>query len=348
MSPPEPLPEIASRLVRHGFTEPELHTPKMERLVSILEELGAVVVAYSGGVDSAFLLRVARGVLGERAVGVLGVSESLDRAEMAEARRTAEVAGLPLCEVETHEYDNPAYRLNDGSRCYHCKSELFGVLAAYAERIGVRHVVDGSNADDVGDYRPGLRARGEHGVRSPLLEAGLGKDEIRAASRALGLRTWDKPAAPCLSSRIPYGTPVTSERLRQVEAAERALRDAGFRVVRVRHHGDVARIEVPREDLPRLLEPGLGARLSEEVRAAGFLHVAVDLDGFRSGGLNAALSAADRPGARRAGGGAGSSGGVVASDGALSDGGGGATGATGRGERGPHVPLESVRRLPGR
>ena len=204
---------------------------------------------------------------------------------------TGEVQELaPLRIVETREYDNPAYRRNDGDRCYHCKSELFTVVRGHAAAAGIPHVVDGSNADDVGDYRPGLRARDEQAVRSPLLEAGLDKESVRRFSRALGLPTWDKPAAPCLSSRIPYGTAITGEKLRQVEAAEAGLRELGFRVVRVRHHDQVARVEVPSSELARLLEPGTAAAAAAAVKRAGFLFVAVDLEGFRSGSLNAALA----------------------------------------------------------
>jgi uncharacterized protein len=264
-------------------------SPSFQRLTSILEELGSVAVAYSGGADSAFLLRVAHGVLGERAVGVLAFSESLDRSEFEAARSVAAVMGVPITVIETHEYDNPAYRRNDGTRCYHCKNELFGAVKEFAAAAGIPFVADGSNLDDAGDYRPGLRARNEHGVRSPLLEAGLDKAAVRAFSRALGLPTWDKPAQPCLSSRIPYGSEVTAAKLRQVEAAEGGLRALGFRTVRVRHHDQVARVEVPREDFGRLLEPRVLQDAIAAVKKAGFLFIALDLEGFRSGSLNAAL-----------------------------------------------------------
>lgn len=272
-----------------GFTDPVFEDDGFRRLVAILEEMGHLVVAYSGGVDSTFLLRVARGVLGDRATGVLAFSESLDRNEFTAAKGVAEAAGIPVDVIETREYDNPAYRRNDANRCYHCKTELFAEAKKYAAERGIPHVVDGSNADDVGDYRPGLRARDEHEVRSPLLEAGLPKEAIRRYSRALGLPTWDKPAAPCLSSRIPYGTEVSFERLRQVEKAERGLRELGFRVVRVRHHGQIARIEVPVDDLPRLLDAASREAVTATVKKAGFHFVALDLEGFRSGSLNSAL-----------------------------------------------------------
>jgi uncharacterized protein len=276
-------------LLRWGFDDPLFEEEPFRRLAGIVSGLGSVLVAYSGGADSALLLRVSRAILGEKARGVLAVSESLDRNELDGARSTAESMGVPLEIIETREYDNPEYRKNDGNRCYHCKSELFSEVRSLAAREGVPWVLDGSNADDAGDHRPGLRARSEQGVRSPLLEAGLDKASVRRYSRALGLRTWDKPAAPCLSSRIPYGSEVTMEKLRQIEASEKALRDMGFRVVRVRHHDALARIEMPLEDIPRLLEPAARDRAIRALKAAGFLFVSVDLDGFRSGSLNAAL-----------------------------------------------------------
>jgi len=266
----------------------------MHRLLDILESLGCCAVAYSGGVDSTFLLAVARAALGGNAVGVLAVSESLDQAELEDARRTAKSIRAPLEIVETREYENPDYRKNDASRCYHCKSELFSVVKVFARERGIPWVLDGSNADDVGDFRPGLRARDEQGVRSPLLEAGLDKALIRKLSQALGLPTWDKAAAPCLASRIPYGTPVTDERLRQIESAEGSLRALGFRQCRVRHHGQVARIEVEPEDIPRLLDPAVRSAALEGVKQAGFLYATLDLEGFRSGSLNRALAPQER------------------------------------------------------
>ena len=276
-------------LERYGFQDELFYDAKFVRLTEILSSLGSVAIAYSGGVDSTFLLRVARGVLGGKAIAVLAFSESLDRNEFEAAKETAASLDVPVTVLETHEYENPEYRKNDGSRCYHCKSELFGEVQKYALRVGIPYVLDGSNADDVGDYRPGMRAKDERNVRSPLLEAGLDKAEIRRFSRALGLSTWDKPAAPCLSSRIPYGSAITEEKLRQVEAAERGLRDLGFRTCRLRHHDQLARVEVPAEDLPRLLDPQIRSRVIEVIKGAGFLFVALDLEGFRSGSLNAAL-----------------------------------------------------------
>ena len=282
-------PEATEGVEGPAFPLEVAEDPRFRRLVAILRSLGRVAVAYSGGADSALLLCVARAVLGEGAVGVLATSESLDRNELEEAKRAAAAMGSPLVVIETHEYDNPDYRRNDGSRCYHCKDELFGAVKSYAAGAGIPHVADGSNLDDTGDYRPGLRARDEHGVRSPLLEAGIDKAAVRQFSRALCLPTWDKPAQPCLSSRIPYGSAVTAEKLRQVEAAEAGLRALGFRTVRVRHHDQVARLEVPLEDFPRLFAPEVLPRALAAVKGAGFLFVALDLEGFRSGSLNAAL-----------------------------------------------------------
>lgn len=276
------------------FGDPVFLDSRFRTLVRSLESMGRVVVAYSGGVDSVFLLRVAKAVLGDNAVGVLGISESLDRHELDKAQEVAREMGVEIETLETREYDNPLYRQNDASRCYHCKTELFGNVKRFAEERGIPYVLDGSNSDDAGDYRPGFRARNEQGVRSPLLEAGLDKESIRRFSRALGLPTWDKPAAPCLASRIPYGQEVSHEKLREVEAAEKALRDLGFRVVRVRHHGEVARVEVPSGDLGRILEPGVRAAVSEAVKRAGFHFATVDLEGFRSGSLNEVLNAEDR------------------------------------------------------
>lgn len=280
---PSPRPALAPLLEEKPF----------RALFELLRSLRSVAVAYSGGVDSTFLLKVAHEALGEQARGVLAFSESLDRNELEDALEVAERFDLPVERVETREYENPAYRQNDGARCYHCKSELFTVVKAYARSAGIPYVLDGSHAGDVGDHRPGLRARNEQGVRSPLMEVGMDKEAIRRYSRLLGLPTWDKPAAPCLSSRIPYGSEVTETKLRAVEAAEKCLRGLGFRIVRVRHHGDVARIEVPLDRLADLLDPDVLPAATAGVKDAGFLHVTVDLEGFRSGSLNRALGAGE-------------------------------------------------------
>jgi pyridinium-3,5-biscarboxylic acid mononucleotide sulfurtransferase len=258
-------------------------------LLRILRDCESVVVGYSGGVDSVFLARICLDVLGpERVLAATGQSDSLASWMDDTARAVAAEFGIPWLEVETREMDDPRYAANPSNRCYFCKDELWRRLRAVADSRGLRTVLDGANADDVGDHRPGAVAAREHGVRSPLLEAGLTKDEIRAWSRELGLPTWDQPAAPCLASRIPYGTPVTPERLRQVEAAELALRALGFRDARVRHHGAAARLEVPADEMPRVAANR--AAVVHGVRAAGFQRVLLDVLGYRRGALNEALT----------------------------------------------------------
>ena len=262
---------------------------KRRRLEEILRECGSVVVGYSGGVDSVFLARIAVETLGpERVLAVTGKSDSIASWMEDTAREVAERFAIPWMEMETREMEDPRYAANPGNRCYFCKSELWTRLAGVARARGAV-MLDGSNADDVGDHRPGAVAAGENGVRSPLLEAGLGKAEIRAWSRELGLPTWDQPAAPCLASRIPYGLAVTPERLRQVERAELGLRALGFRDFRVRHHDRVARLEVHPDELPRVA--GLRAAIAAAVREAGFARVLLDLQGYRRGALNEGLAA---------------------------------------------------------
>lgn len=263
---------------------------KLNTLRSIFQQMGSVLVAYSGGVDSAFVLAVATETLGpERVLGVTGVSESLAPYERNEAAEIAQQVGARHRELKTDELSDENYLSNPANRCYFCKSELFTKLLPLAQAEGLAVVVDGSNADDVGDYRPGMQAGHERGVRSPLQEAGLTKPEIRFLAQARGLRIWDKPAAPCLSSRIPYGQRVTPEKLRQIGEAELYLRGLQLRNVRVRHHDSVARIEVPRADMPRLLEDGVADGIVQKLKSLGFRHVTLDLQGFRSGGLNDAL-----------------------------------------------------------
>ena len=264
---------------------------KRQRLREILRECGSVVVGYSGGVDSVFLARVATDVLGRESVlAVTGKSASIASWMEDTAREVAERFGIPWLEVDTEEMEDPRYAANPSNRCYFCKTELWSRLAEVARERGLRVVLDGSNADDVGDHRPGAAAAREHGVRSPLLEAGLTKQEIREWSRELGLPTWDQPAAPCLASRLPYGLAVTPERLRQVERAEVGLRALGFRDFRVRHHGDVARLEVAPAEAGRVAP--LRAEVARAVREAGFARVLLDLQGYRRGALNEGLSAA--------------------------------------------------------
>ncbi|HKP76387.1 MAG TPA: ATP-dependent sacrificial sulfur transferase LarE [Longimicrobiaceae bacterium] len=264
---------------------------KRERLREILRECGSVVIGYSGGVDSVFLARVAVEVLGPANVlAVTGKSDSIASWMEDTAREVAGRFGIPWLEVETREMDDPRYAANPSNRCYFCKSELWTRLAGVARERGLCTVLDGSNADDVGDHRPGAVAAAENAVRSPLLEAGLTKAEIRAWSRELGLPTWDQPAAPCLASRLPYGIAVTRERLKQVERAELALRGLGFRDFRVRHHGAVARLEVHPAELAAVASQR--AAILEAVRAAGYERVLVDLQGYRRGALNEGLAAA--------------------------------------------------------
>lgn len=265
---------------------------KYDGLLTRLGTLDSLLVAYSGGVDSTLLAVAAREALGDRSLAVLATSETYPSSEVLAARRTADDLGLTLVEVETHELGDPRFSSNPADRCYYCKQELFALLRRVADARGMRHVADGNNADDVSDHRPGRRAAVEHGVISPLQDCGMTKADIREVSRALGLPTADKPSMACLASRFPYGTAIDSAGLLRVGGAEEALRGLGLHQVRVRAHGDIARVEVA----PDELEHAFVARkeVSAALKAAGFSYSVLDLDGYRTGSLNEGLEDAER------------------------------------------------------
>jgi len=262
---------------------------KSRRLQDILAGYESALIAFSGGVDSAYLAIAAAEALGPRALAVTADSPSYPDTHRRLALSIANDFGLAHEVIHTDELERPEYRANPANRCYYCKDELYGRLAALAAERGLAVVVDGNNADDRGDYRPGRQAAREHGVRSPLDEADLTKDDIRELARDAGLDSWNEPASACLSSRIPYGDEVSDEKLRQIEQAETVLRDLGFRVFRVRHHETVARLEIARSEMARALDPGINTQLVASLKALGYQYVSLDLQGYRLGSLNEAL-----------------------------------------------------------
>jgi uncharacterized protein len=262
---------------------------KQDRLLELLRAMGRVIVAYSGGTDSAYLAWAAKQALGDDAVAITADSASIPASHKRDAEAFARQFGIRHEYVETREFENPDYVKNGADRCFHCKDELFTVLERIGARRGIKSIVYGVNKDDLGDYRPGQRAARLHGVNAPLVDADLTKAEIRELSRRAGLPTWDRPAAACLSSRIPYGTPVTIENIRTVEAGEEEIKALGFRQFRTRFHGELVRIEIAPEELPRALNTEMAAKLTAIFKRLGFAWVTLDLEGYRQGSLNSVL-----------------------------------------------------------
>ncbi|MCD6161769.1 MAG: ATP-dependent sacrificial sulfur transferase LarE [candidate division Zixibacteria bacterium] len=265
-----------------------MNSKKENKLTEIIKELDSAVIGLSGGVDSTLITKFCIDCLGpENVWAATGDSKSIPAEELEYCRKIADELNLPEGHfklIATDELDNPDYAANPENRCYFCKQELFGKLAEYAKEVGAKHIVDGSNASDLNDYRPGRRAGKELQVRSPFAEAGINKDDIRTLAKKLGLPNWDKPSMPCLSSRIPYNSPVTPEKLEQIAAAEKYLRELGFKQFRVRHHGQIARLEI--DDFNLILKNGLRNKINSELKKLGFDYIAIDLGGFRSGNLN--------------------------------------------------------------
>lgn len=267
----------------------ELLQQKEQRLFSVLHGLGPLIVAYSGGTDSAYLAWAAAHVLGENAIAMTADSASIPESHKRDAEEFAREHGIRHEYIETHEFDNPDYVANNPDRCFHCKDELFNRLQEVGANRGIRHIVYGVNKDDLGDYRPGQKAARLHEVKAPLVEADLTKAEIRELSRLAGLKTWDRPASACLSSRIPYGTPVTPETVKTVEQGEEALKALGFRQFRVRFHGELVRIEVSREEMPKALSMEMAECVTQIFKPLGFHYVTLDLEGYRQGAMNEVL-----------------------------------------------------------
>jgi pyridinium-3,5-biscarboxylic acid mononucleotide sulfurtransferase len=271
------------------LTDASILTAKLQALEARLSQLDTLMVAYSGGVDSAFLAATAHRLLGTKMLAVLADSPSLSRYDLGQASDFAHAQNIPLQIIATGELDRPDYARNQADRCFHCKDELFSVMDALAAKLGFAHIAYGMNADDTRDYRPGQRAAEEHAVLAPLAEAGLNKAEIRELAKAAGYPLWNRPAAPCLSSRVEYGRTVTREVLEQVEKSEESLRQLGFRELRVRHHGELARVEIARAELPRALSIEIFDAISAALKQAGFKYVTLDCSGFRSGSMNEIL-----------------------------------------------------------
>lgn len=266
---------------------------KEEQLFAHLRRMGRVIVAFSGGTDSAYLAWAARHVLGADAIAITADSASLPESHKRDAEAFVARFGIVHEYIETHEFDNPDYARNDPNRCFHCKDELFTQLSAVGRERGFEHIIYGVNQDDLGDYRPGQKAARQHEVSAPLADAGLTKGEIRELSRLAGLPTWDRPASACLSSRIPYGTPVTIQNVKTVEAGEEEIKALGFRQFRVRFHGEVVRLEIAPEEMEKALNPEMARRFTAIFKALGFRYVTLDLEGYRQGSLNEVLSSAD-------------------------------------------------------
>jgi len=262
---------------------------KQEKLFSVLRGLERVMVAYSGGADSAYLAWAAHQVLGDNALAITADSASLPESHKRDAEAFVWQFGIPHEYIETQEFDNPDYLKNDANRCFHCKDELFTTLEELGRQRGIQHIIYGVNADDLGDYRPGQNAAKLHQVKAPLVEAGLTKAEIRELSRMAGLPTWDRPASACLSSRIPYGTPVTIQNVKTVERGEEELKALGFRQFRVRHHGELVRLEIAKDEMAKALTPEMALRFTAIFRELGFQYVTLDLEGYRQGAMNEVL-----------------------------------------------------------